>query len=307
MSVSTEPKKRRAWLAALLSLLLPGLGQLYNRQVRLALALIILFFLLSIPTRWLIAAVPADVVVPVNAVVWFVAIASFLFAIVQAASNARRANAVFLAWYNRWYVYIGVIVVMTVCDSVLELVPVPSIDAYNSPSGSMSPTLVEGDYFQTRTMAFARPPAGARRDRCLQADERSGGGLHQAHRRAAGDRIQMRDGRLYINDVMVERVELESRQGPHCRLSTIQVTDYTERRCPAGSVIRFPKWMTQGRLTTRRNRRAAQHVFVLGDNRDRFERQPGKLACTSPLSGLHDKPLFIYWSADKSRIGKVLE
>ncbi len=46
MSAPPEPKKRRAWLAALLSLLLPGFGQLYNRQVRLALALIILYCLL---------------------------------------------------------------------------------------------------------------------------------------------------------------------------------------------------------------------------------------------------------------------
>ncbi len=85
MSVSTEPKKRRAWLAALLSLLLPGLGQLYNRQVRLALVLIILYLLLSAPVLWVIAAVPAEAVVPLSAGLWLVALPGLLFAIVQAA------------------------------------------------------------------------------------------------------------------------------------------------------------------------------------------------------------------------------
>ena len=108
---TTEPKKRRAWLAALLSLLLPGLGQLYNRQVRLALILMILALLLSMPTRWLIAAVPSESVVTVAAVAIVCGLALPLFAIVQAAIGARRAGAISLAWFNRWFVYVGLIVV----------------------------------------------------------------------------------------------------------------------------------------------------------------------------------------------------
>jgi signal peptidase I len=50
----------------------------------------------------------------------------------------------------------------------------------------------------------------------------------------------------------------------------------------------------------------AEHVFVLGDNRDRSNDSRAGLGFI-PLAGLHDKPLFIYWSADKSRVGKVLE
>jgi signal peptidase I len=306
MSTPTEPKKRRAWLAALLSLLMPGLGQLYNRQVRLALALIILSFLLSIPTRWLIAAVPAAVVVPVNAVVWSVAIASFLFAIVQAASHARRAKAVFIAGYNRWYVYIGVIVVMSVCDIVLELVPVPSIDAYNSPSGSMSPTLVEGDYYQTRTLAFVdrlpergeiaifTPPSEPDVDFVKRII-----GL-------PGDRIQLREGRLYINDVLVERVELSREEA--ASLPQHDPSDQLYRETlPGGFSHLISEVDDTGQLdNTPEFVVPTEHVFVLGDNRDGSNDSRGSLGFI-PFSSLHDKPLFIYWSADKSRIGKVPE
>ncbi len=306
MSVSTEPKKRRAWLAALLSLLLPGLGQLYNRQVRLALVLIILYFLLSAPVLWLIAAVPAEAVVPLSAGLWLLALPGLLFAIVQAAIRAWREKTVSLAWFNRWYVYIGLWAFVAVWQIVLELVPVPSIDAYNSPSGSMSPTLVEGDHYQTRTLAFAgrlpergeiaifRPPS----EPDVDFVKRIVG--------VPGDRIQFREGRLYINDVMVERVELSREEAallPHYRPDD-QI--YRET-LPGGASHLISEVSDTGyNDNTREFVVPAEHVFVLGDNRDRSNDSRAGLGFI-PLAGLHDKPLFIYWSADKSRIGKVVE
>jgi signal peptidase I len=306
MSVPPEPRKRRAWLAALLSLLLPGLGQLYNRQTRLALALIILYLILSTPVLWLIAALPAEAVVYVSAGLWLVALPCLLFAIVQAAIRARRVKAVPLAWFNRWYVYIGLIVFLTIFQSLAELVPVPSIDAYNSPSGSMSPTLVEGDYHQTRTLAFAgrlpergeiaifRPPSEPDVDFVKRII-----GL-------PGDRIQLREGRLYINDVMVERVELSREEA--ASLPRYHPNDQVYRETlPGGASHLISEVSDTGyNDNTREFVVPAEHVFVLGDNRDRSNDSRAGLGFI-PLAGLHDKPLFIYWSADKSRIGKIVE
>jgi signal peptidase I len=306
MSVSTEPKKRRAWLAALLSLLLPGLGQLYNRQVRLALALIILYLLLSAPVLWLIAAVPAEAVVPLSAGLWLLALPCLLFAIVQATIRAWRVKAVFLAWFNRWYIYIGLIVVVAIWQSVVELVPVPSIDAYNSPSGSMSPTLLEGDYYQTRTLAFVgRLPE---RGEIAVFRPTSDPDVDFVKRIIGlpGDRIQLREGRLYINDVMVERVELSREEA--ASLPQHYPDDHVYREVLPGSASHLISEVDDtGQLdNTPEFVVPAEHVFVLGDNRDRSNDSRGTLGFI-PLSGLHDKPLFIYWSANKSRIGMVLE
>jgi signal peptidase I len=307
MTTSPEPKKRRAWLAALLSLLLPGLGQLYNRQVRLALALIILSLIVALPGKWLIAAVPADLVVPVSAIVLLIALVYFLFAIVQAAIHAWRVKAVSLAWFNRWYLYISLIAFLAIVQVVAELVPVPSIDAYNSPSASMSPTLMVGDYYQTRTLAFIdrlpergeiaifRPPSEPDVDFVKRVI-----GL-------PGDRIQLREGRLYINDIVVERVELSreeaaslSRDHPNDRL-------YRETLPGGASYLIIETNDDDGRLdNTEEFVVPDEHVFVLGDNRDGSNDSRGSLGFI-PFAALHDKPLFIYWSADKSRIGKVVE
>lgn len=306
MSAPTEPKKRRAWLAALLSLLLPGLGQLYNRQVRLALALMILLELVAVPGLWLIAAVPVDAIVPVYGIGLVVGLGIRLFAIVQAVIGARRAKAVFLARYNRWYIYIGAWVLAVTLQSVLELVPVSSIDAYNSPSGSMSPTLVEGDYYQTRTRAFVgRLPE---RGEIAVFRPASDPEVDFVKRIVAlpGDRIQVRDGRLYINDVMVERVELSREEA--ALLPQHDPSDLLYRETlPGGFSHPISEVDDTGQLdNTPEFVVPPEHVFVLGDNRDRSNDSRGSLGFI-PLAGLRDKPLFIYWSADKSRIGKVLE
>ena len=306
MSTPTEPKKRRAWLAALLSLLLPGVGQLYNRQVRLALILMILIEFVAVPGLWLIAAVPVDAIVPVYGIGLLVGLGIRLFAIVQAVIGARRAKAVFLARYNRWYIYIGVWVLAVVLQSVLELVPVSSIDAYSAPSGSMSPTLAEGDYFQTRTLAFVgRLPE---RGEIAVFRPTSDPDVDFIKRIIGlpGDRIQMREGRLYINDVMVERVELSHEEA--ASLSQYHPADqvYREMRPGGASHLLSEVSDTGYNDNTLEFVVPAEHVFVLGDNRDRSNDSRASLGFV-PFSGLHDKPLFIYWSADKSRIGKVLE
>jgi len=306
MSASTEPRKRRAWLAALLSLLLPGLGQLYNRQARLALALMILIELVAVPGLWLIAAVPVNAIVPVYGIGLLVGLGIRLFAIVQAVIGARRAKAVFLARYNRWYIYIGAWVLAVVLQSVLELVPVSSIDAFSSPSGSMSPTLVEGDYYQTRTLAFVgRLPE---RGEIVVFRPTSDPDVDFVKRIIGlpGDRIQLREGRLYINDVMVERVELSHEEAASLPQPYPDDRVYREILPVGASHLISEVSDTAYNDNTLEFVVPAEHVFVLGDNRDRSNDSRAGLGFI-PLAGLHDKPLFIYWSADKSRVGKVLE
>ena len=306
MSVSTEPKKRRAWLAALLSLLLPGLGQLYNRQVRLALILISLALFMSMPARWLIAAVPPDTVVAVAAIAILGGLALGLFAIVQAAIGARRAVAVQLAWFNRWFVYAGLIALITTWGYVAQLLPIPSIDSYGTPSGGMIPTLLVDERFQTRTKAFSgrlpergelailRPPSHPDVDFVKRII-----GL-------PGDRIQMREGHLFLNGAMVERVALNHEEASPLLQGLANAHAYRER-LPDGASYLISEISDNHQLdNTPEVVVPAEHVFVLGDNRDQSNDSRAGLGFI-PISGLRDKPLFILWSADKSRIGKVLE
>ena len=306
MSVSTEPKKRRAWLAALLSLLLPGLGQLYNRQVRLALVLMVLGFFLAMSARWTIAAAPTDLLVPVAAVILACGLAVPLFAIIQAAIGTRRAGSISLAWFNRWFVYVGLIVLVATWGFVAEMLPIPSITNYSIPSGSMVPTLLVGDYLEARTHAFDdrmpvrgeiavfRTPAEPDVDFVSRII-----GL-------PGDRIQLREGRLYLNAALVERVPLSETEAAPLAQQRENRQLYRET-LPGGASYLIAEVSDNGRLdNTPEFVVPADHVFVLGDNRDGANDSRGTRGFI-PIARLRDKPLFIYWSADKSRIGKMLE
>jgi signal peptidase I len=306
MRVSTQPKKRSAWLAALLSLLLPGLGQLYNRQVRLALVLMVLTLLLSMPARWMIAEAPAESVVPVAAMMIVLGLATSLFAILQAAIRAKRTGAICLTGFNRWFVYVGLIALVAIWGYVAQLLPISSIESYSTPSGGMMPTLLVGDYMYARTRAFGdrapergdlaifRPPGEPDVDFVKRII-----GL-------PGDRIQLRQGRLYLNGGLIERVPVSNIDSESSIPNDPRLDVYRELLPGGVSYLIAEIGDDMGLDNTAEFVVPAEHVFVLGDNRDRSIDSRSGLGFI-PSSALRDKPLFIFWSLDRSRIGRMLE
>jgi signal peptidase I len=302
----TTLKRRRAWLAALLSLFLPGLGQLYNRHARLALTFIVVALLASIPGRWLVAAVPSEAVAAVAAIVVSVSITTTLFAIIQAAIGAKRAGAIAPAWFNRWYVYVGLLVLVAACQGVARLLPISNIASYSIPSYSNVPTLLVGDNFVARTRAFsARLPD--RGDLAVFPEPGTPGDVFWVKRVVGlpGDTIQLVEGILNINGSPVQRSRIDDYIDPSDPQRR-QVPQYVET-LPGGAAHRIIE--AAGDAGHFDNTQAYvvpdSYVFVLGDNRD--QSNDSRSVGFIPISSLMDRPLFIYWSADLSRIGKVLE
>ena len=84
-----------------------------------------------------------------------------------------------------------------------------------------------------------------------------------------GDRIQMREGRLYINDVMVEREAIGTATDTDSSSQSVQVTVYRET-FPEGTTHTIQEIADNGPLdNTQVYVVPAGHYFMMGDNRDR--------------------------------------
>ena len=144
--------KRNPWFAFLLSLLLPGLGQLYNDGVARGLR----FFALGLGLSFLEIVVGGTLMISFG-VAGFVAMMllgwSFSLAIAaEAAYRAKRVQSVEKRAYDRWWVYLLILIVYTASVRAIpsgflteHLSPRMSFRVFHLPSGSMSPTLEPGD------------------------------------------------------------------------------------------------------------------------------------------------------------------
>ncbi len=84
-----------------------------------------------------------------------------------------------------------------------------------------------------------------------------------------GDRIQMKDGRLYINGTMVEREEITTGQDKDSYSTTVPVTLYLET-LPNGVTHTIQEISDDQPLdNTAEYTVPSGHYFMMGDNRDR--------------------------------------
>jgi signal peptidase I len=160
-------------------------------------------------------------------------------------------------------------------------------EPFNIPSGSMIPTLLEGDYLFVSKMAYGYSkfsfPGGLVpiEGRIWEGAPTRGEVVVFRPTREPdtdfikrviglpGDRIQVRQGRLYINDVVVERQRIEDYADPD-RPGTLPVPQYLET-LPGGVTHRIIE--QQGDTASDSDNTPvyvvpADHYFMMGDNRD---------------------------------------
>lgn len=140
-------RPRRPWLAALLSLLFTGAGQIYNGQWKKGIGFYV--------TEAVFAAVMflfwddfVSMLLCVSILVGY-----NLFVAGEAYATARGLREYTPKPCNRWWVY-GLIVAVSVVSGVIMDVVVKDsyFKTYKAPSGSMIPTLLVGDHFMVEML-----------------------------------------------------------------------------------------------------------------------------------------------------------
>jgi len=264
------PSKRRIpALAGLLNVLYAGLGFLYLGRPYLAFGTLLAFPLLLAVAGWsgLVFSPPGSLAgLAVLLAVW---IASICLAV----RIARRHQPALLAWYQRWYIYVGYVVLGSiVMGQVLEQRGFFfGYETYRFPSTSMAETMLPGDYFVSNPHKFTRQEP-SRGD--LIVFRYPGDPTIKYVKRVIGlpgETIVVREGEVMVNGTRLQEpyVSAGNNQG-----RTGAPTG--EFKVPAGS------------------------YFVLGDNRDNSS--DSRMWGSVPRANLYGNVEYIWLSTD-SRSG----
>jgi signal peptidase I len=266
-------RPRKPWLAGLMSLFLPGWGQVYNGQLRKG--LIFSAIALSMLPPLALAVLATQSLAPM----WLGVCASVLLllvSVVDAARAAGRLRPFRPRRVNRAVFYVGYAVVFFTLHSISsEYTKSHWIRAFRVPSSSMRPSLLGGDYFMADMRAVARPNRGELA--VLRNPQQPDQQFVKRVVAVAGDQVEIVDKAVRVNGrPLVEPYAIH--EDPEVRPGDLDPRDNTAAEVPV------------------------RHVYVLGDNRDNSN--DSRWWGPVPQDYLQGTPIEIYWSWD-TELGRV--
>lgn len=292
-------RSRKPVVAALMSAILPGFGQLYNGEVNRAIWVFIAFALLSVP--WLAVAalyLPGGLLVPVLLLSFFAGTFVWIFSIVDAWRHARaRPDYVPERWQTSGlYALVFIVCNLIALQALTIYVRAHFFEPFRIPSVSMEPSVMQGDFL----VADKRYNCPGCKDRIESGDI--------AIMAMPNDRT-----RLFIKRVIAmpgDHVTIEGR--------TVRVNGRALTVGPADAgAARFTEGSANGREWTVQWNPSAPaappvdltvppgEVFVLGDNRSNAvdSRQQG----TVPLADVvgRARQIWFSWGPDGIRWGRI--
>jgi signal peptidase I len=303
--------RRQPWSAVVLSLIMAGLGHIYcGRFVKgLVLAFLscvfvpVLFGTLSVSNSSVRIAVIIAALLASSAV--------WLVAIIDSWYTARHtAESYTLKDYNRWYVYMLLVLMGTGGSTQIAFnVKSTLLEAFSVPVASNYPTIVPNDRFLANKVAYkTSDPKRGDLIVFLNPEDRR---INYIKRVAAiaGDTVEIKDGRLYINDEKLQRQMLAQSTLDNIRIEVKgeplegDVFEETNGDAKYKIFLARPSPETASsdfaKITV-----PEHHCFVLGDNRNlsRDSRHFGPV----PLGTVKGRADYLYWPAkDWSRFGRI--
>lgn len=294
-------KRRKPWLAALLSFLCPGLGQLYNGSWQIALGALFLGALLSLYSVVYLFDSLSSLVKAM--------LLGLLFDLLLTAHawwQAKKAGDAPMRLFHRWWIYLGfAVLVYGVPDGYGTIMP-SRIQSFQIPSESMLPTLLVGDRLVADGWSYWG--ADPKRGDVIVFDYPKDPAIKYVKRVVGlpGDKVEFRAGELYINGSIVE----QSRTGrPNVFESGWEHVEFTENLEGVRHIIYRAQPMIANDFPPVVVPEG--QYFVLGDNRDRSN--DSRFWGFVPRAAVIAQMKYVYWSwsaKEKSirwdRIGKMI-
>ncbi len=272
--------RKRLW-AAFLSLMIPGVGQLYNARFKRAAMFYGVYAVLAVALfTGLLGRTFLALAVVVVAILAFRGGAAVLAAIEPGVTGSETRR-----WFSTWYGSVAVLAVLFLGQTFV-LAQVQRLKTFYIPSSAMEATIQPGDRLVAALDAFTDRDPQRGELVLFDSPEQPGTTLLKRVVAIGGDTVAIRGKQLIIGGV------------PAVEPWVVHQDDRV-----------FPPSDPPTRQSRRDNLEPfeipAGHIFVLGDNRD-FS-YDSRYYGLVPRSALKGAPLYLYWSSDLSRIGLKFE
>ena len=275
-----NPKRRKPAVALLLSLITPGLGQMYNG--RLKRGVILYLGGISLATMFSLTGLFLKFYGMVLSLV--ILFAFLLFVWLDAFIGALKLKQITLRPYNKWYLYL---IAFLICTFFMQPLATSWIRnkiarAYKIPSSGMESALLVGDYFiadmgiykkekpkrgDIIVFEFPKDPSKEFVKRVIGLD---------------GEKVEIIKNKIHINGQLI--VDPWGHYKDEIQLGGTTIPSPGDRFGP----VVVPR----------------DSLFVLGDNRDNS--QDSRYWGFVVLNRIKGKALYIYWAKDKTRIGMTI-
>jgi signal peptidase I len=291
---------RRPIVAVLLSVAATGLGHVYCGRMTKGL---ILFFVSFAFAPIIVRAAQSGastgvLLIVVGSIVLMLAV--FIYAVVDAGLLARRIGSEYKPReYNRWYLYLVMIVVAVgypsnMSGSIREHV----LQAFKIPSTAMAPGILPGDrVFLNKVVYGVHSPQRGDVVIFTYPDDRRFSYIKRIMA-LPGDSIEIKDNLVWVNDQLLK---YKSTSPQEINFSAQKGTTYLVER---NHLTSYPIMTEENKIDNIEKITVPHgHCFVLGDNRanSRDSRHFGPV----PLADVKGRVDYIYWPAlNWSRFGK---
>jgi signal peptidase I len=285
-------KKRHALLAALFSLISPGMGHLYVGKWKQAILMPFALLAISGVLGWTGLIFLSQGMY----VLMFLIAVFYLVVIVSAVMHARKTSSHRLNRSQRWYFYIVFLVAVSIFGSSLPNYrgKLFAYETFRIPAGSMLPGLLVGDIIVVDTYAYANNQADV--GDLVVFDYPKDRNIKYIQRVVArgGDHLIYRDKNLYINGKPVTREFVGLYEVPGTNEQAEIYTElmagkqYNVAYMPDRPAINAEYIVPEG------------HYFVMGDNRDNSN--DSRYWGVFPVTYLKGKAIYIWISVEDMSI-----
>lgn len=294
---------KRRWWAALLLFVVAASGYLYVGRPGKYFACLAFYALLIVMMFLLPGALLSQPAVFLSVIA--VALAVAILIIVDIISLSRRQPHYELRWYNRWWIYLASFLIgglLSLLPDILGGQASQSVRTYSIPSLSGMPALQVGDIIVVNNHAYrqAKPKRGDVVVFSLPVKKN----VNWIKRVVGlpGERIQMKNGLLYINGTAVKRTPA----GQFERAGHPPLNQFREE-LPGGRT-----YLTLDRGQSVADNSAAlsvpaDHYFVMGDNRDNSTDSRFSQIGPVPVSHISGRATGIIFALSVGRIGATLQ